>query len=138
MLTSKDITGSTPGYLKEKRRLNGALAHQSGRQAEHDIKEKLIISGWQILLERARTPCGEIDLVVLKENLLCFIEVKKRRTIEGALCSLRPQQQRRLYKAAEYLLSVYSDWHYENIRFDLIVTDAKGNEYQVKDILREY
>lgn len=119
------------------REVRGAHAYQAGVNAEILVKNMLLENGWQILLERARTKRGEIDLVASKASILCFIEVKSRQTTSDALFALRPAQQKRLYKAAECLLAEHTTWAYDEMRFDLVTIDAEGKITWLKDILRQ-
>ncbi|MGO2957517.1 MAG: YraN family protein [Acetobacter sp.] len=119
------------------REVRGVHAYQAGVNAEILVKNMLLENGWQILLERARTKRGEIDLVASKASILCFIEVKSRQTTSDALFALRPAQQKRLYKAAECLLAEHATWVYDEMRFDLVTIDAEGRITWLKDILRQ-
>lgn len=122
--------------IKAQRKASGASSYNAGLDAEKRAKEVLQKAGWIILLERAKTRRGEIDLVAYKGQLLCFFEVKKRRTTKEALECLLPTQQKRLYRAAECLLAAYPTWRFEDMRFDLIGYDKNNDCVWVKDILR--
>ena len=50
-----------------------------GRAAERLVAERLVRSGWQILIRNARLPSGELDLVALDGRTLVFVEVKAGR-----------------------------------------------------------
>ena len=50
--------------------------------------------GYRILAKRFRTPYGEIDLVAKKRNLIAFIEVKARASLDDAAYAVTPRQQR--------------------------------------------
>ena len=43
-----------------------------------------IAKGYRILARRFRTPYGEIDIVARRRNLLTFVEVKARATLDDA------------------------------------------------------
>ena len=124
--------------IKAQRTVTGARSYYSGLAAEKNAKEQQQKAGWVILLERAKTRRGEIDLVAYKGAVLCFFEVKKRKTTRSALECLLPAQQKRLYRAAECLLAAYPMWHFEEMRFDLIGFDENNNCVWVKDILRQF
>ncbi|MFT9206523.1 YraN family protein [Acetobacter orientalis] len=122
--------------IKAQRKVSGARSYQVGIDAEKLAKEELQRTGWTILLERAKTRRGEIDLVAYKGTLLCFFEVKKRKTTGEALACLLPAQQSRLYRAAECLLAAYPAWNFEEMRFDLIGFDENNTCIWLEDILR--
>ena len=119
------------------RRARGAASYQSGLAAEDAVCQKLRNTGWQILLQRARTRRGEIDIVAQKGALISFVEVKQRQTLRGAAECLSATQSRRLYRAAECLLQSHPHWQYEELRFDLFMVDARGNIEWLEDIIRQ-
>jgi len=50
-----------------------------GRTGEDAAARALAREGWTLLERNARTPSGEIDLVLEKGGVLAFVEVKARR-----------------------------------------------------------
>ena len=123
--------------LASVRRARGAASHQSGLAAEEAVCQKLRKSGWQVLLQRARTRRGEIDIVAQKGALISFVEVKQRQTLRGAAECLAATQSRRLYRAAECLLQSHPHWQYEELRFDLFMLDAQGQIEWLEDVIRQ-
>lgn len=115
----------------------GAQSYQSGLAAEDAVCQKLQSAGWKILLRRARTRRGEIDIVAQNGALISFIEVKQRQTLQGAAECLSAAQSRRLYKAAECLLQSHPLWQYDDLRFDLFMLDAQGQMAWLEDIIRQ-
>lgn len=79
-----------------------------GKSAEEFAARALRKQGHRVLLQNARTPHGEIDLVLERGGTFVFVEVKARRhgvrtgPPEGALT---PQKLRRVARAAEHLLA---------------------------------
>lgn len=119
------------------RKMRGYVAYNDGLSAEETVKAFCIQQGWIILGQRAKTPRGEIDIVMRKGAMICFVEVKKRKTQRDAAECLLPAQQRRLFRAAECLLAYHPEWHYEELRFDLITVDEKNEVVWIKDIIRQ-
>ncbi|AQS84087.1 MAG: YraN family protein [Acetobacter aceti] len=111
----------------------GRTAWRNGVQAESIAEQALTTHGWQILLRRARTPLGEIDLVALKEGQLSFIEVKKRATYAHAAECLSARQRGRIMKAAEFLLAIHPEWAYDTIVFDVILVDETGIPRRIRN-----
>lgn len=72
------------------------------------------------MASRYRTPLGEIDLVLRRQSLLIFVEVKARKSFDSAMEALRPRQQLRLARAAEAFLAEHPVHSGCAIRFDLI------------------
>ncbi|MFT9417091.1 YraN family protein [Acetobacter sp.] len=119
------------------KRARGYASYHNGLAAEEAVCQKLRGSGWHILLQRAKTRRGEIDIVAQNGATICFIEVKQRQTLRGAAECLSAAQSRRVYRAAECLLQSHPQWQYENLRFDLFMLDAKGQMAWLEDIIRQ-
>ena len=88
------------------------------------------------LVERNfRCKGGEIDLVMREENMLVFVEVRKRadRRHGGAAASITPRKQARLILAAQVFLQRYST--YPACRFDVIAIDGTSLDW-LKDAIQ--
>jgi len=80
----------------------------------------LRLKGYRILERNLRTPVGEIDIIALRKQTLCFIEVKARKHQSDALYALSLSQQKRILRAAEAFLSTNQRYCGHIIRFDLM------------------
>lgn|GEM_PF-245877 len=120
------------------RQAAGLAAWLDGAAAEQLACERLVAEGWTVLLRRARTPCGEIDIVAERPGggLIAFVEVKIRPSLAAAATALRPAQVRRLVGAAQCLLAANTHWLAGELRFDLIVVDAAGRVRRISDAVR--
>jgi putative endonuclease len=78
-------------------------AFRTGVSAEAQAAALLIAKGYRILARRFRTPHGEIDIVARRRNLLAFVEVKARETLDDAAYAVTPRQQARIIAAAQNL-----------------------------------
>lgn len=110
--------------------------------AEEAACAALARDGWTILLRRARTPSGEIDIVAEKlepgrEALLSFIEVKARPVMSQAAASVSARQQERLVAAAQILIGRHPEWSHGCIRFDVLLVDAAGMVRRITDAFRQ-
>jgi putative endonuclease len=116
----------------------GTAAQARGVGAESRVCRILQRDGWSVLLRRARTPCGEIDIVAESPDaaLIAFIEVKARSTFGDAAHALSAEQRARLLGAAEILLDRNPHWAGHNLRFDLILLDAEGRMRRIADAFR--
>ncbi len=90
-----------------------------------------------MLAERARTPAGELDLVVEKNGFLVFVEVKARPSLREAAFALTGRQQHRLMAAAEIWLAENPGHGATGIRFDVLLVAADGVVKRVTDALRQ-
>jgi len=101
-------------------------AERRGRRGEFIAALLLLIKGYRILGRRVRTPLGEIDLVAQAPGgVVCFIEVKTRDTVRGAVEALLPRQQARIARAADTFLAQKPHLKPRAVRFDTI-TVARG------------
>ena len=96
-------------------------AFQTGLSAESRAAAYLMAKGYRILAKRFRTPHGEIDLVARKRNLLVFIEVKARASLDEAAYAVTPRQQRRIIDAAEAWLMTHPEHADFDLRFDAML-----------------
>ncbi|MFH1355479.1 MAG: YraN family protein, partial [Candidatus Omnitrophota bacterium] len=73
-----------------------------GRSAEDCAAELLKKNAYKILARNYRTKLGEIDIVALDKDTICFVEVKMRRTerFGSPLDSISRFKQRQISKAA--------------------------------------
>ena len=99
-------------------------AYWTGLRAERAAGLYLKLKGYRLLVNRYRSPVGEIDLIAKTRNTIVFIEVKKRQDLSEGLHSLHPKQQARIVRAAEYWLSENELPLNTDCRFDMIVFSA--------------
>ena len=96
-------------------------AFRTGLSAEARAAAYLMAKGYRILAKRFRTPYGEIDLVARRRNLIAFIEVKARATLDDAAYAVTPRQQRRIIEAAQAWLMAHPEHAELELRFDAML-----------------
>jgi putative endonuclease len=96
-------------------------AFRAGLSAETRAAAYLIAKGYRILAKRFRTPYGEIDIVARRRNLLAFVEVKARNTLDEAAYAVTPRQQRRIIDAAQAWLMTHPEHADFDLRFDVML-----------------
>jgi putative endonuclease len=96
-------------------------AFKTGLSAESRAAAYLMAKGYRILAKRFRSPYGEIDLVVKRRNLVAFVEVKARATLDEAAFAVTPHQQARIINAAQAWLVAHPDYAEFELRFDAIL-----------------
>src|SRR3954454_11111720 len=96
-------------------------AFHTGLSAEARAAAWLIAKGYRVLAKRFRTPYGEIDLVAKKRNLLAFVEVKARASLDEAAYAVTPRQQARIIDAAQGWLMAHPEHAEFDMRFDAIL-----------------
>ena len=94
-----------------------------------DYGEKLCIEyltsiGYKILEEKFKIKIGEIDIIAIDKNILCFIEVKSRfnNKFGRPMESVNIAKQHKIYKTAHYYLLKHPNFDM-NCRFDVIEVD---------------
>jgi putative endonuclease len=84
-------------------------SYKSGLFAEWRARWFLRFNGFKILKSRyvtgRNTNRAEIDIIAKRKNLIIFLEVKKRETIECAFDAITSKQSTRLRMAAENYLA---------------------------------
>ena len=96
-------------------------AFQSGISAESRAAGYLIAKGYRILARRFRTPHGEIDIVARRRNLIAFVEVKARASLDDAAYAVTPRQQQRIIAAAQGWLAAHPEHAEFELRFDAML-----------------
>ena len=100
-------------------------AFRTGLSAETRAAAFLMAKGYRILAKRFRTPYGEIDLVARKRNLLVFVEVKARASLDAAAYAVTPRQQQRIINAAQGWLMTHPEHAEFDLRFDAMLIAPK-------------
>ena len=101
-------------------------AFRTGLSAESRAAAFLIAKGYRILAKRFRTPYGEIDLVARKRNLIAFVEVKARASLDDAAWAVTPRQQQRIINAAQAWLMAHPEHAELDLRFDAMLVAPKS------------
>lgn len=101
-------------------RINRQRAEAAGRWSEHLAAMLLRLKGFAILEARYKTPVGEIDLVAKRSNLIAFVEVKARPTVEDALSAVSHRARRRIIAAADAFVSRHPHLAQCDMRYDII------------------
>jgi putative endonuclease len=96
-------------------------AFRTGLSAESRAAVYLMAKGYRILAKRFRTPYGEIDIVARRRNLVAFVEVKARGSLDEAAYAVTPRQQARIIEAAQAWLMAHPEHAEFDLRFDAML-----------------
>lgn len=110
-------------------------AERGGRRAEALAALWLRLKGWRVLARRARTPVGEVDLVVRRGRTIAFVEVKARPTRAATDLALDDWRLRRVAAAAEALAPRFAR-HGEVLRIDAVFIVPRQLPRHVADVWR--
>lgn len=111
---------------------------ERGRWAESRAARLLESKGYRIVAENYRCRRGEIDLIALSGDTLCFVEVKARarRDYGGALLAVDHRKQRRVAAAAAVYLS--RNPHEGACRFDVVTLVRDGDGWRAQHLENAY
>ena len=93
---------------------------KQGEDAEAACSRYLKSQGLKLINTNFSCRLGEIDIIMLDNNMLVFVEVRfrKNNNFGGGLESITAAKQRKLRRTAELYLQQNSQ--YENARFDVV------------------
>ena len=104
--------------------------HSLGEWGEAAARTFLELCGYEFLEGRFRRPGGEIDLVMSRQGVLVFVEVKTR----GPRCPVPPEawvtraQLGRMRRLAGIWLSEHPHGFWRSYRFDVVAVSFGGHE----------
>lgn len=97
-----------------------------GKIAEKEAEDFLKKHGLRILERNYHCKMGEIDLIMLDENNLVFVEVRHRRSqyYGGALASITYTKQQKIWRTAQHYLHNHSGHFDCEYRFDVVAFEG--------------
>lgn len=110
----------------------------TGKAAEDAAAKRLRREGYKILERNFSTPLGEVDIIALDGEVLCFIEVRFRSSNEfgGAIEALSSEKKRRVARMALNYLKARR-LEDADMRFDFAAVEkTEGGEFHV-EIIKE-
>ena len=109
--------------------LRGRRNHFSGIAAEESVTANYRRRGAIVMGQRIRTPEGELDLVLRLNDMLIFVEVKKRRNVRSFDSPVSHKQWQRLEKAAlHYITEAANETGVQPFcRFDVAMMGPDGS-----------
>lgn len=105
---------------------------QRGIAAEQFVAQELTKNGFTVLERNYRCRLGEIDIIVQKNDLLAFVEVKMRVKHYGDLSELVNQvKQAKIIKAASHFIATHPEYQEMSHRFDVALLHEAINDKQL-------
>ena len=108
-----------------------------GKYAEFLAKCLFVAKGYSILSSNYVTGkgphAGEIDFVAKKKNLIVFVEVKKRKTIELASYAIKETQKQRIINGANAFLKKHPAYQEYDCRFDAVLVELPFKIEHIKN-----
>lgn len=98
-------------------------SRQKGRECEQKVSDFLASCGYVILEKNYSCKMGEVDIISLKDDVLCFVEVKSLPEgwpLEELSRMVDFQKQKRIkLTATQYLNTVDLSGRFRSVRFDV-------------------
>jgi len=102
-------------------------SYHKGLAAENIVADQYVQNGHREKAKRMKTPYGEVDLVMEKQNQWVFVEVKCSKTIAQAAARITQHQILRIQAAAADFLADLGLLGLVDCRFDAAFVDATGH-----------
>lgn len=95
---------------------------QIGSVYELKASDYLTKKGYQIIERNYRCRIGEIDIIAIERDCLCFIEVKYRKNEKTGdpLEAVDKRKQQKIIRTAQYYLLTHSKYQSVKCRFDAV------------------
>ena len=106
---------------------------RKGLHYENQAKNYLVEHGLALLKQNYHCRFGEIDLIMLQKEALCFIEVKFRNSMAygGAASSISNQKQKKIVKTALFFITQNKKFKQHSIRFDALLIQQQADNKSV-------
>ena len=100
-------------------------SQESGQKAENIAREYLEQNGLRLVAQNWHCRRGELDLIMLDDKTLVFIEVRFRKHLNwgGALESVDMRKRGKLILAAQQYLQSEPRWNKSPCRFDVVAIE---------------
>lgn len=115
------------------------MSRAVGAAGESEARAYLEEKEYQILETNFRTSFGEIDLIVLKEEILIFVEVKTRKSKAFGLPreAVNFKKQQKYYRLAQAYLQRHPQLQ-QQPRFDVIEVYYSKGQCRIEHIINAF
>jgi putative endonuclease len=106
-----------------------------GVRGEALAERYLASKGWRVLDRRFRSGHRDIDLIVERNGVVAFVEVKTRRSTDfgGAIGAVDWRKQRELIRSARVWIDREGRGG-EDFRFDVVGVTIEGNRARIRHV----
>ncbi len=111
-----------------------AIHLQRGEAVESAACAYLQASGLQLVEKNYRCRYGEIDLIMLDQNDLIFVEVRYRKNdlFGGATQSVDAKKRQKIRHTAETFLQQNQAMEFNGCRFDVVAVSGNPTDYKIQ------
>ena len=115
------------------------LNKELGKYGELLSRKYLIDKGYYLKEVNYKNKLGEIDIIVQKDNVIVFIEVKTRKNTKYGLPreSINYKKQMKIRKVAEEYI-IRNKIRNTDFRFDVMEVLFKDKKYKIKHIINAF
>jgi putative endonuclease len=113
---------------------------EKGKKGEKAAEKFFLDAGYTLVARNYRKPCGEIDLIIRKNDELVFAEVKRWTSYsEDSLEQGIPRRKmKRIMETSKYYLAEHPQFDGFSIRYDVLFLPGTGRKvYHIQDAFRE-
>ena len=109
------------------------LNKSKGLQYEFVAQKYLQNQGLNFVEKNFHSRFGEIDLVMQQSDLICFVEVKyrKSRDFGGAVSSISNPKQQKIIKTAQIFMQKFHKFRNHGMRFDALILQQCGDDISI-------
>ncbi len=109
------------------------LNKRKGLLYESEAKQYLLLQGLWCLEQNYHSRYGEIDLIMLQADIVCFIEVKFRKSFDfgGAASSISYQKRSKIIKTAQIFMQNNQKLQNQAMRFDALILQQSGENITI-------
>ncbi|HEX5276346.1 MAG TPA: YraN family protein [Fluviicoccus sp.] len=106
----------------------------AGAAAEDAALQFLTNRGFRPVSRNFRSPRGEVDLVMTRDDLLVFVEVRyrSRGDFGGAIASVTAGKQQKIIATARYFLHHRPRFSGHAVRFDVIALTGSPGHWDIQ------
>ncbi len=104
-----------------------------GEEVESASLAYLQSNGLKFVEKNYRSMYGEIDLIMMDQHDLVFIEVRYRKNdlFGGATQSINANKQQKLRRTAETFLQKNHSMEFDGCRFDVVAVSGQSENYEI-------
>ncbi len=95
--------------------------YRAGWMAEGVAVAYLSMKGYRLIARRFKTHLGEVDLIVVRNKRIAFVEVKYRQTMAFAEAAITSTLRQRVRRSAGLWLAKHPRYQGYDVGFDLVM-----------------
>lgn len=117
--------------LETNKSKNNSTSTIKGGLAEKRAKDLLCQEGLKLVEQNFSCKLGEIDLIMLHNDTVVFVEVRSRKSnaFGGAAASVSQSKQKKVLNTAKFYLTAKKIYEKHPVRFDVVAITAGDTQW---------